>query len=58
MIFLDGNKCVAAVAMGTFLAINGHKHHFDEVELTQTILSVVEGSMDKDELANWLRERL
>jgi death on curing protein len=56
--FLDGNKRIAAVAMGTFLSINGHEVRFDEVELTHTILRVAEGQMDKTELANWLRARL
>lgn len=53
--FIDGNKRIAAVAMGTFLAINGEANEFDEVELYLTVTAVAEGRMDKGELAAWLR---
>ncbi len=53
--FIDGNKRIAAVAMGTFLAINGEANVFDEVELYLTVTAVAEGRMEKAELAAWLR---
>jgi death-on-curing protein len=54
--FLDGNKRIAAVAMGTFLGINGRPLVVDEVELYQTIMAVADGRMDKAGLAAWLHQ--
>jgi death-on-curing protein len=53
--FVDGNKRIAAVAMGTFLSVNGYPVRFDEVDLYLTIMAVAEGRMDKSGLAGWLR---
>ena len=53
--FLDGNKRISAVAMGTFLAVNGAASVFDEVELFIAVTAVAEGRMLKTELALWLR---
>ena len=55
--FLDGNKRIAAVAMGAFLEINGYPLRVDEVELYRTIMALAEGRIDKAELAAWLREK-
>ncbi len=55
--FHDGNKRVAAVAMGTFLEINGYTASFDEVELYQAIMRVARGDWDKAKLTSWLEER-
>ena len=54
--FVDGNKRIAAVAMATFLAINGHELVVDEVELYQAIIAVADGRLDKHGLAQWLRD--
>ena len=53
--FIDGNKRMAAVAMGTFLAINGQHSSFDEVELYLIVIAVAEGNVTKSELAEWLK---
>lgn len=53
--FVDGNKRVAATAMGVFLRINGHEAKFEEVALYDAILSVIDGRWDKTKLAQWLR---
>ena len=53
--FIDGNERIAAVAMGTFLAINGEANVFDEVELYRAVIAVAERRMDKAGLAAWLR---
>jgi death-on-curing protein len=53
--FVDGNKRIAAVAMGTFLAINGHALRIDEVDLYRTVIALAEGRLDKESLARWLR---
>lgn len=55
--FVDGNKRIGAVAMGTFLAINGRALRCDEVDLYQTVMAVSEGRLDKPGLAAWLRQR-
>lgn len=54
--FVDGNKRIAAVAMATFLAIHGHELLVDEVELYQAMMAVADGRLDKQGLAQWLRE--
>lgn len=56
--FIDGNKRIAAVAMGTFLEINGYPLRVDEVELYRTVMALAEGRLDKAGLAAWLREKV
>lgn len=53
--FLDGNKRIAAVAMGAFLELNGAPVRVDQVALYQVIIAVASGQMSKVELAEWLR---
>lgn len=53
--FLDGNKRIAAVAMGTFLEINGAPLRVDEVALYQAMMALAEGSLTKADLAEQLR---
>jgi death-on-curing protein len=53
--FIDGNKRIAAVALGTFLSINGQPARFDEVDLYLAVMAVAEGRLDKSGLAVWLR---
>lgn len=55
--FMDGNKRIAAVAMATFLDINGYPLRVDEVDLYTTMMALAEGRLDKRELAAWLREK-
>jgi len=54
--FLDGNKRIAAVAIGAFLAINGHEVEFDEVDFYLVICDLAEGKLDKPALTTWLRD--
>ena len=56
--FLDGNKRIAAVAMGTFLRINGVDARFDEVSLYAAIMAVAEAALAKAGLTAWLRNEL
>ena len=53
--FLDGNKRIAAVAMGTFLEVNGHRLVVDEVDLYRTMMAVADGRLNKAGIAMWLR---
>ena len=56
--FVDGNKRTAAVACELFLALNGATLQADNVELYPVYLSLGEGSLAENELADWLRPRL
>ena len=56
--FNDGNKRVAAVAMGTFLKINGVQTKLDEVELYEAIMELARGKLDKVALTAWLKVRV
>jgi death-on-curing protein len=56
--FNDGNKRVAAVAMGTFLKINGVETTLDEVELYEAIMELARGNLDKAALTAWLKVRV
>lgn len=55
--FVDGNERIAAVAMGTFLEVNGAPLRVDEVELYETMIALAEERLTKLELAVWLRAR-
>jgi death-on-curing protein len=53
--FVDGNKRVAFLAVGLFLAINGHRLVASQSEATLTMLAVAAGSLDEAAFAAWLR---
>lgn len=55
--FVDGNKRIAAAAMGTCLEVNGAPLRVDEVELYQGIAALVSAAIGAEELAGWLREK-
>jgi len=55
--FNDGNKRVAAVAMGAFLKLNGFTAAFEEVALYEAMMSVARGDWAKAELTTWLKKR-
>lgn len=56
--FVDGNKRTAAVACELFLALNGAELEASNVELYPVYLSLAEGSLTENELADWLRPRV
>lgn len=53
--FVDGNKRVAFLAVGLFLAVNGHRLVASQSEATLTMLAVAAGSLDEAAFAAWLR---
>jgi death-on-curing protein len=55
--FVDGNKRIAAVAIGTFLEVNGAPLRVDEAELYSAMIALAEGRLTKAELTDWLRVR-
>lgn len=56
--FIDGNKRTAHVVMRTFLLLNGHDIIAEPQDKYLTMLSLAEGTLSEESLANWLRERL
>ncbi|HSD16712.1 MAG TPA: type II toxin-antitoxin system death-on-curing family toxin [Thermomonas sp.] len=56
--FVDGNKRTAAVACELFLMLNGATLQADNLELYPVYLSLAEGSLAENELADWLRPRV
>ncbi len=53
--FRDGNKRTAVHAMLVYLSINLIPIQYDDKDLENAIISVADGSMDSNELANWIR---
>lgn len=56
--FVDGNKRVAFLAVGVFLAINGHGLSATPVEAISAILALAAGEMDETQFADWIRAHL
>lgn len=53
--FADGNKRVAFLAVGLFLALNGYRLVATQLEASQTMLAVAAGDFDEATFAAWLR---
>ena len=56
--FVDGDKRVAFLAVGLFLAINGKRLVTSQAEATLTMLAVAAGTLDEDTFAQWLRDHV
>lgn len=56
--FIDGNKRVAFLAVGLFLAANGHRLRATQAEATLTVLDVAAGVIDEATFAKWIREHI
>lgn len=50
--FIDGNKRTAFAVMDTFLRVNGYELILTDNEVYQLVLQVVQGEINKQELAN------
>lgn len=57
-LFVDGNKGTALVAARTFLILNGVDLDATQDDKVLTFLSLAEGAVSKDELADWIRKRI
>lgn len=53
--FVDGNKRIGMYIMLTFLEVNGVKIDCTNEELVEVGLSLAAGTMDYEELLNWVR---
>ncbi|MCB1943702.1 MAG: type II toxin-antitoxin system death-on-curing family toxin [Candidatus Accumulibacter sp.] len=54
--FFDGNKRVAFLAVGLFLALNGRRLVASQADATLTVLAVAAGQIDEAMFARWVRE--
>lgn len=52
--FVDGNKRVGHAAMEIFLILNGYEIEASTDEQERVILSVASGSINREELKDWL----
>lgn len=53
--FVDGIKRAAFLAVGLFLALNGHRLHATQADATLTTLAVAAGDIDEQAFAAWIR---
>ena len=56
--FVDGNKRVAFLAVGLFLALNGQRLVATQVEATLAMLDVAAGTLNEAAFARWLRSHV
>jgi len=56
--FIDGNKRVAFLALGLFLALNGLRLVVTQAEATLAMLDVAGSAIDEPEFAEWIRKHL
>jgi death on curing protein len=56
--FVDGNKRTALVAARTFLILNGVDLQATQDDKVLTFLSLAEGAISEEELADWIRKRI
>ncbi len=54
--FVDGNKRVAFLSIGVFLAMNGYRLVADQLDAIRTILSVAAGDLDELALVAWIEK--
>jgi len=54
--FFDGNKRTALIAMYSFLYVNGYKLKAGKKSLYAVMVDLANGKVDKDDLANFLKE--
>ena len=56
--FVDGNKRVAFLAVGLFLALNGQRLVATQAEATVVMLDLAAGVMDEAAFTTWLRAHI
>jgi death-on-curing protein len=53
--FVDGNKPAAFLAVGLFLALNGHRLTAPQADATLVMLALAAGDLDESRFSDWLR---
>lgn len=56
--FVDGNKRAAFLAVGVFLAMNGHRLTAAPVDAIEAILALAAGDLDEAHFAEWITAHL
>jgi death-on-curing protein len=56
--FVDGNKRMAFMAMGVFLAANRWELHADVVDAIQATVALAGGMIGEEQFAAWLRRNI
>jgi death on curing protein len=56
--FVDGNKRVAFLAIGLFLAINGYRLKADQVDAIKTMLALASGELEEQGLSAWIGKNM
>lgn len=56
--FVDGNTRAAFLAVGVFLAVNGHRLTATPVDAIEAVLALAAGNMDERQFADWIRARI
>ena len=56
--FVDGNKRVAFLAVGLFLAVNGYQLQASQAEATVVMLDVAAGAIDEHTFAQWIGQHM
>lgn len=56
--FVDGNKRMAFMAIGVFLAASGWKLEAGPVEAVQAMTALADGALDENQLAAWLKRNI
>lgn len=51
---VDGNKRIGAHVMLVFLMLNGYELSYTQQELSETILDLASGSLNADDIQQWL----
>jgi death-on-curing protein len=56
--FIDGNKRVAFLVIGLFLAHNGYELEADQTEAVEVMFGVASGEIKELQLAKWIEEHM
>ena len=56
--FVDGNKRVAFLSVGLFLALNGYRIVAEKVDATSVVLALAAGRFSEEEFAGWIRTHI
>jgi death on curing protein len=56
--FADGNKRSAWIAARLFLADNGWRLKFDQVDAIRTVEALAAGTLSEEDMAAWFRQRI
>ena len=56
--FVDGNKRTGFLALGLFLALNGHRLAATQAEATLAMFGVAASEIDEEAFAAWIRDHI